>query len=131
MIIISSFILFQFFLKNSIPMPSCPGALFPVPLCTTACRSSAVIGMYMMSPLCALYSPSGQRTHHPLVSVPNFVSYAPQMCSACPLWSSADSCSHPGLRGSFDRIAFSVPVLDAIVTDSLPGILYGLLRIPL
>ena len=50
MVSMSSFIVLQFFLKNSIPMPSRPGVLFPVPLCTIVCIYSAVIGMSITSP---------------------------------------------------------------------------------
>ena len=49
MISMSSFIVLQYFLKNSTPMPSCPGALFSVPLCTIVCNSFAVIDMPIIS----------------------------------------------------------------------------------
>ena len=123
----SSFIILQYFLKNSIPMPSCSAfCLRPLyaPLFVLPLQGWAYLRCHPIPPpsLYVLRSSSVQRTRHTLVSVRISVSYVT-------LWSFAGFRSRPGCRGSFEPLAVSVSVLDGIVTDALPEILLGLLHL--
>ena len=89
MISMSSLIVLQFCMKNSIPMPSRPDALFSLPLCNAVCFSPAVTCMSSMSnyrsanlrcPAFAIWS-----THSSFICmVPCFHLICPQMLPVYP-----------------------------------------------